>query len=136
MIVYKLLLKLIRLILRFSTYLGHNTIFILASLSLPYKKPVGSLDEIMTSLRTIRINSKLFVGVIFGVFTCFVLLLLIIKINSIQFRNSGFGVRSLFRGRGIRKNVDRKPTVGQSIVFHETTCCKSGLVRLNSGYFS
>lgn len=115
--------------------------------------------RIMTSItRTERLNRKLFTSVICGLFVCCFSLLLIIERSytknitgmemgtesrttnshqacfqrTINRHNNAYEIRYL---EDVLE-TDRKPKAGESITFHKTACSRSGLVHLNSRYFS
>ena len=112
----------------------------------------------MTSItRTERLNRKLFASVICGLFVCCFSLLLIIERNftkkitgmemvpesSTTNSHQACFQRTIHRHKNAYEiryledvlETDRKPKAGESIIFHKTTCSRSGLVHLNSRYW-
>lgn len=110
----------------------------------------------MTSTtRTERLNRKLFSSIACGLLICCLSLLLIIDRNFTNTQldaipKSSISKRACYQrtSKQARHNneyeirylvdvmeADPKPIAGESIIFHETTCSRSGLVHLNSRYF-
>lgn len=107
----------------------------------------------MTSItRSKRLNRKLCASIACGMLVCCLSLLLIIEVNfkkekkmesvvkskNLQacYQHTSTSHRNEYEIKYLKDvmDADPKPNTGQSIVFHETTCSRSGLLHLNSRY--
>lgn len=102
--------------------------------------------------RSKRLTRKLCALIACGMLVCCLSLLLIIEVNLREkqkemesvskklqacYQRTSTNHRNEYEIKYFKDVMDAepKPNAGQSIVFHETTCFRSGLLYLNSRYF-